>query len=311
VTAFPDVPAGHAYEAAIDDLSARGIIGGYKNGDFGPNDPVKRAQVAKMVVGTLGITPNTSTATRFTDLDDPDAYGYPHRYVQTAYDNGITYGTNTAGTLFSPWSSIRRDQLVTMVVRGAKNGYPGALAAPPAGTASLFAGVPEPHGANLRMAEYNHLLGSLIGMGTSWSVTANATRGEMAQMLRNLIACLAEKRTYETVDVLTTYERLSANPEAQLIDVREPYEWAATGVPPGALLISLADVERHAFAELAWDRPVYVICKAGARSRQAAETLIRLGFTEVYNVNGGIQAWLQAWLPVEAYNPDGEEPCVP
>jgi rhodanese-related sulfurtransferase len=96
---------------------------------------------------------------------------------------------------------------------------------------------------------------------------------------------------------------LSANHEAQLIDVREPTEWAATGVPPGAVLIPLAEVEGRAPAELVSDRPVYVICKSGTRSRQAAETLIRLGFTEVYNVDGGIQAWLQAGLPVETYKP--------
>jgi hypothetical protein len=185
--AFPDVPAGHPYETAINALSSEGIIGGYLNGDFGLNDAVKRAQFAKMIVGTLGITPNTSTVTRFTDLGDPDAKGYPHIYVQAAYDNGITYGTNLAQTLFDPWKYIRRDQVVSMIVRGVQHLFPTALEDPPAGTSSLFASVPEPHGANLRIAEYNGLLDGLIGLGPSWSVTANATRGEVAQVLYNVL----------------------------------------------------------------------------------------------------------------------------
>ena len=190
--AFPDVPAGHAYEAAINDLSNAGIIGGYSNGTFGINDPVKRMQFAKMIVGTLGIVPNPSTATRFTDLGAPDANGYPHKYVQAAYDNGITYGTNPTQTLFSPANPIRRDQVVSMIVRGAESLYPGLLWDPTPGTLTLFDGVGEPHGENLRIAEFNGLLDGLVGMGPGWSVTANATRGEVAQMLWNLLGVIEE-----------------------------------------------------------------------------------------------------------------------
>ena len=50
--------------------------------------------------------------------------------------------------------------------------------------------MPEPHGANLRIAQYNGLLNGLIGMGPGWSVDATATRGEVAQMLWNLLALL-------------------------------------------------------------------------------------------------------------------------
>ncbi|HLA81388.1 MAG TPA: S-layer homology domain-containing protein, partial [Thermoleophilia bacterium] len=187
---FPDVPANHPYWTAIDGLSDLGIIGGYTNGYFGRDDPVKRAQFSKMIVGTLGIIPNASTFTRFTDLGFPDANGYPHRWVQTAYDNGITYGTNQAQTLFAPYNNIRRDQAISMMVRGASNLYPGSLLMPPPGTPSWFAGVPEPHGSNLRIAEYNGLLDGLIGFGPSWNYSANATRGEVAQMFYDLLALI-------------------------------------------------------------------------------------------------------------------------
>lgn len=197
---FSDVPVAHPYYEAIMSMAGRGIIDGYTNGQFGLTDPVKRAQFAKMIVGTLGIAPSASTATRFTDLGTPDTKGYPHIFVQAAYENGVTKGTDTAQTLFGPWDPIRRDQAVSMIVRGVERLTPGTLAAPSAGTASHFAGVPEPHGANLRTAEYNGLLDGLLGTGPSWQ-NYNATRGEVAHMLSNLLTMM-QSTVPETTKVL-------------------------------------------------------------------------------------------------------------
>ena len=52
---FPDVPSSHSYYTAIEGMVARGAIGGYENGDFGPSDLVKRQQFAKMIVKTLAL----------------------------------------------------------------------------------------------------------------------------------------------------------------------------------------------------------------------------------------------------------------
>ncbi len=109
--------------------------------------------------------------------------------------------------------------------------------------------------------------------------------------------------TYVTLSVQAAYEQLGVSEGAQFVDVREPDEAAATGLPSGARLISLGQFEQRAPKELAQDRPVYVICNSGSRSRVAAETLIRLGYSQVYNVEGGVQAWLKAGLPVEPYKP--------
>ncbi|OFW60308.1 MAG: hypothetical protein A2133_10115 [Actinobacteria bacterium RBG_16_64_13] len=174
------------YETAIESLAVAGIAGGFLDGTYRPDATLNRAQFAKLIVGALGIVPGAATPTQFTDLGSPNANGYPHKYVQTAFDNGITLGINAAGTLFAPWNPIRRDQAVSMIVRGAKSLLTGTLEGPPPGTPSLFTGVGEPHGENLRIADYNGLLSGLIGMGAAWSVTATATRGEVAQMLYNL-----------------------------------------------------------------------------------------------------------------------------
>ena len=184
---FPDVPADHPYAAAINGMAARGIIGGYADGNFGPYDAVKRAQFAKMILGVMGVPPNSSTATRFTDLDAPGANGYPHIYVQAAYDHGITYGINAAQTLFAPWNFIQRDQVASMIVRAAMSVAPGVLEVPPIDYQGSFSGVGDPHGPNLRIAEYNGLLAGVVGVGPAWPVTVLSRRGEVSQILWNLL----------------------------------------------------------------------------------------------------------------------------
>jgi rhodanese-related sulfurtransferase len=111
----------------------------------------------------------------------------------------------------------------------------------------------------------------------------------------------AEPAGYATVDVQTAHDALSTDPGAQLLDVREPAEWAETGVPEGAVLIPLGEVDQSAASELDPASPVYVICRSGNRSRTAAEALVRLGFSDVVNVDGGVNAWTAAGLPTEAY----------
>jgi phage shock protein E len=107
---------------------------------------------------------------------------------------------------------------------------------------------------------------------------------------------------YTTVDVQTAHNALSSD-GAQIVDVREPEEWAETGVPVGSVLIPLGDLEARATAELQTDQPVYVICRSGNRSQTGSDILVGLGYTQVHNVGGGVTAWIEAGLPVETYTP--------
>jgi rhodanese-related sulfurtransferase len=102
------------------------------------------------------------------------------------------------------------------------------------------------------------------------------------------------------VDVRQANEKLSADKLAQIVDVREPSEWAETGVPPRALLIPLGQIGQRAAAEIAKGGPVYTICRSGHRSKTAAKKLAELGYTDVKNIDGGMRAWVAAGLPVRA-----------
>jgi sulfur-carrier protein adenylyltransferase/sulfurtransferase len=78
-----------------------------------------------------------------------------------------------------------------------------------------------------------------------------------------------------------------------LLDVREPWEWAVGSLETkGARLIPLGELE-HRTAEIPRDRPVVVYCRVGERSRTAARRLLDAGWTEVYNLAGGIQEWVR------------------
>jgi rhodanese-related sulfurtransferase len=87
------------------------------------------------------------------------------------------------------------------------------------------------------------------------------------------------------------------NGEIHLVDVREEVEFAG-GRVSGANLLPLGELEeRH--QELDHSKPIYVMCRTGRRSAEAQQKLRAMGFTNVVNVSGGLEAWKQEDLPVE------------
>ncbi len=89
--------------------------------------------------------------------------------------------------------------------------------------------------------------------------------------------------------------------QIQLVDCREPYEWAA-GRVEGAIHIPLNTIMAGAGQELDKTKPVAVICRSGNRSELATMMLQARGF-DATNVEGGMEAWDAEGLPFEA--PDG------
>ncbi|MEU5941337.1 rhodanese-like domain-containing protein [Micromonospora sp. NPDC047548] len=84
---------------------------------------------------------------------------------------------------------------------------------------------------------------------------------------------------------------------AVLLDVRDPAEWRA-GHAPRARHIPLGQLADR-IGELPSDRPVVTVCRSGARSRQAAALLAR-HHRQVHNLAGGMQAWVQAGMALQA-----------
>ena len=90
-----------------------------------------------------------------------------------------------------------------------------------------------------------------------------------------------------------------------LLDVREDDEWTA-GHAPEAVHVRLGELGVRV-GELPHDREVYVICRSGARSAYAAQTLAAAGFSTV-NVADGMTGWAIAGRAM--VSEDGAEPYV-
>ncbi len=92
------------------------------------------------------------------------------------------------------------------------------------------------------------------------------------------------------------WERAQAG-QAVLVDVREKAERDILRIP-GSLWIPLGELVARA-GELPADRELIVYCAVGERSARGASSLLQLGFTRVYNLQGGVIAWLNHQLPLE------------
>ena len=90
-----------------------------------------------------------------------------------------------------------------------------------------------------------------------------------------------------------------AHPDFVFIDVRESEEWAK-GHAAGALHISKGMIEHDIEAKVTNKGAVIVLYwHSGARSALAAENLMRMGYSNVYSLDGGFTAYQAAGLPVE------------
>lgn len=88
--------------------------------------------------------------------------------------------------------------------------------------------------------------------------------------------------------------RLMREAGAQLIDVREPDEWAQAHIPDSSLM----PMGQLRVDELATDRPLVMVCRSGNRSMIAALQLQQAGFSQLYNLDGGLIAWSQEGHPL-------------
>jgi adenylyltransferase/sulfurtransferase len=86
------------------------------------------------------------------------------------------------------------------------------------------------------------------------------------------------------------HSRLGQGDPVFVLDVREPNEWQICHLE-GATLVPLRSLPEH-LDELPRDRDIVVHCKMGGRSARAAEFLRAQGFERVYNLAGGIRAWI-------------------
>ena len=96
------------------------------------------------------------------------------------------------------------------------------------------------------------------------------------------------------MDIITVEElkaRIDAGEKLNLIDCREPFEYAEFNI--GAKLIPLGDIQRMQIEEIEdlKEEEIIIHCRSGQRSMMACMFLDTLGFKNTKNLIGGVLAW--------------------
>jgi hypothetical protein len=102
---FSDVPDGYWAEGEIAAAAKAGILDGYGDGRFGPDDNITRAQLSKMVANAFNIKVNTGNPVTFTDV--PSSY-WAEEYISALASNDIVGGYGAG--LFRPDYQATRGQ---------------------------------------------------------------------------------------------------------------------------------------------------------------------------------------------------------
>jgi rhodanese-related sulfurtransferase len=135
------------------------------------------------------------------------------------------------------------------------------------------------------------------------NVTAiEATNRGLADMAWAMLTSAAPIREID-IDALE-----ARPPDAVVLDVREPEEYAH-GHVPGAVSLPQADLASR-LDEVPRDRPVMLICQRGMRSYRAGQFLVQMGIDQVTSVKGGTAAWRAVGKRLAMGDPTAERPRV-
>lgn len=94
-----------------------------------------------------------------------------------------------------------------------------------------------------------------------------------------------------TIETSAFSEKIKATPNAQILDVRTPEEFASEHIENAVNINWLADDFIIKANKIDKSKPVFVYCKSGGRSAKASEKLQELGFKNIYELQGGILKW--------------------
>ncbi len=108
-----------------------------------------------------------------------------------------------------------------------------------------------------------------------------------------------QAQTIRKLDPQNFEKKLKESKEPILVDVRTSGEYAQGHLANAVLIDIYSDDFKSRVAKLDKSKPVFVYCKAGSRSRSAADVFQDLGFREIYDLSGGINAWQSANKPIE------------
>ena len=95
----------------------------------------------------------------------------------------------------------------------------------------------------------------------------------------------------KTIDVAELNQKLKNGEKLHLVDVRETFEHDEFNI--GGILLPLGEIRMGDTEKIDHlkDEEVFLYCRSGKRSHLAAEKLVELGFTTIFEMEGGIINW--------------------
>ncbi len=116
INVFSDLKAGEERTSAVAYLQSKGVLNGYQDGTYKPDQPLTRRQAAKLLVNELGLTKPEGYKVQSTDIDPKDEF-YEHMVILEA--NGIM----GKGGAFRPYESLTRQQMAAVLTRSYEKWY--------------------------------------------------------------------------------------------------------------------------------------------------------------------------------------------
>ena len=118
-----------------------------------------------------------------------------------------------------------------------------------------------------------------------------------------ILGACAQTQQAKNLDAKAFKELIAQTPNAIIVDVRTDGE-VAQGVIENAILI---DFNGQNFElnldQLDKNKPTFLYCASGGRSGSASKIMVEKGFKQVYNLNGGINAWRAEGYPTTNLKP--------
>jgi len=111
-TGFSDVSRAHKHYVAINFLNESGVIGGYGDGTFKPENPINRAEVLKIILSGSGIEADEEFQASFPDVDEDHWFA---KYVLKGKALGFVKGNDTDGT-FAPAREVNLAEFIKMLL---------------------------------------------------------------------------------------------------------------------------------------------------------------------------------------------------
>lgn len=159
----------------------------------------------------------------------------------------------------------------------------------------------------LRLMGYTDVV-NLGGGLNAWKAAKMPVAGwvDWATVMAEFVSTLPSDQGFYSIKADKLNEMLVETP-AFIVDVREPAEIESAGYIAGSVNIPIRDLLKNLDKLPAKDQKIVVTCASGHRGALGMAALRMLGYTDVVNLNGGVNGWIKAQFPVEAGLPVASE----